>query len=213
MDRAVSPEHTVVWDDVEEVRFLFVFTRWLLCLGEMLLQICLFMYSYSSSSGSSNRLDERGFPLLPGPPWDVEIRVSADERKTCQRGWEDHLWIYKQSAFNDEAGDNGGSRMSQRWHDWPPAFSKQAKQTPNDAATSLWALSWKHISVLVFLLHVWGWRLRRSARHAVPLRHVSAVLPIAALFQAPWHEEILAHLHVRHWATALRTLWHCSPWV
>lgn len=58
MDGVVSPEHAVVWDDMEAVRFLLVFIQWLLGLGEMLAQICLFMYSYSSSSGSSNRLDE-----------------------------------------------------------------------------------------------------------------------------------------------------------
>ena len=54
----LSPEHAVVWDDVEDVRCLFVFVQLLLCLGEMLVQICLFMYSYSSSSGSSSRQDE-----------------------------------------------------------------------------------------------------------------------------------------------------------
>lgn len=67
MDGVVSPEYAVVWDDVEEVRFLFVFVLRLLCLSEMV-RICLFMYSYSSSSGSSNRLDERDFPILAGTP-------------------------------------------------------------------------------------------------------------------------------------------------
>lgn len=86
MDGVVSPEHAVVWDDMEEVRIFFVFVQWLLGLGETLMQICLFMYSYSSSSGSSNKLEERDFPILPGMPRDVESKVSADERKMKIRG-------------------------------------------------------------------------------------------------------------------------------
>lgn len=69
-------------DDVEEVRFFLGFTQWLLCLDKTDVTHCLFMYSYSSSSRSSNRPDELDLPILPEMARDVESSVSEENRKT-----------------------------------------------------------------------------------------------------------------------------------
>lgn len=78
----MSFEHAVACDDVDTVRILLGFGQWMLCLGERdVIQVCLFMYSYSSSFGSSNRPDEWDLPILPEMALDVERRVSEVEKK------------------------------------------------------------------------------------------------------------------------------------
>lgn len=80
-DGTVSSEYEVMWDDVEAVRFLLGLGHMLLCGGDTeTAKVCRFMYSYSSSSASSSRLDERDLAILPRAAREEHSRVSGGER-------------------------------------------------------------------------------------------------------------------------------------